>query len=203
MKRWQNTFGEGRKTRGDAMVVVLCIFAVLLALAVSLLLAASTMTGAARRAAVSERCRTAAVSFSKLLEEDMIQKEGSLPMIQAYLREQIPSGNWTCYDESTGSDVSRYVRKLVVSDGSKTLGAFMEGYEVTAEMYWKADRAALEQLIKDMADSTHPENAYEGISLILTVQAARGKEIFRVQTTYALTCSDMDGAWTWNREVRE
>ena len=45
MKRWQNIFGEGRKTRGDAMVVVLCIFAVLLALAVSLLLAASTMTG--------------------------------------------------------------------------------------------------------------------------------------------------------------
>lgn len=59
-------------TRGAAMIVVLCVMAVLLALSLTMLFAASSVVGTAKKSAAFDRCRILAESFSDLLEKDTV-----------------------------------------------------------------------------------------------------------------------------------
>ena len=55
-----------RNTKGQAMLIVIGVMALLTTLSLVVLLAASTMMGSSRRNAISTRCRMAAVSFSNM-----------------------------------------------------------------------------------------------------------------------------------------
>lgn len=57
--------------QGAAMIIVLCVMAVLMALCASILMAASVTIGTARNRALDERCRIAATTFSVMLREQI------------------------------------------------------------------------------------------------------------------------------------
>lgn len=108
-RQMNRTLSPRRKNRGDAMIVVICMIAVLMVLSASLLMAASSAIGAATNRAEKERCRvlssTLSQSISKEITNEQIAKEigkirasaeyeadSSIPAsgsVQAYLRDKI------------------------------------------------------------------------------------------------------------------
>lgn len=61
--------------RGAAMIVVLCVLAILLALSLSLLLAASTIMGTEKKTGNTEKCRELAISLSDRLTEELTEND--------------------------------------------------------------------------------------------------------------------------------
>lgn len=66
---------DGKNRQGDAMVVVLCIMALLLVLSLSMLLAASATIGTSKKHAIYERCRIMAETYSGMADANILGKE--------------------------------------------------------------------------------------------------------------------------------
>ena len=85
-----------RNTKGQAMLIVIGVMALLTTLSLVVLLAASTMMGSSRRNAISTRCRMAAVSFSNMfgdaLKEDEF-KDGSPGKVIAQMIQEDAEGD--------------------------------------------------------------------------------------------------------------
>lgn len=85
-----------RNTKGQAMLIVIGVMALLTTLSLVVLLAASTMMGSSRRNAISTRCRMAAVSFSNMfgdaLKEDNF-KDGSPGKVIAQMIQEDAEGD--------------------------------------------------------------------------------------------------------------
>jgi len=193
----------GKDTKGDSMIVVLCILVVLIALAVTLLLSVSTLVGSARKNSVSERCRTMAVSFSDTLGEEILGDDSD-DGIQDFVRRHITGkdlditeNRWICYDPSANSDLASATRTFTAESNSKELGDQLNGYEIHTEMYWIGDVDAEYHTRPDVVSDAD----YEGIELVVTVTAGKDDELFKVKTSYSLYVED--GVWRWMKEGQQ
>lgn len=87
--------------KGIAMIIVVCIMAVLVMMSLALLLASSVMTRSAARVRSEQQARILAVSLADELEKDIIQtsdaqnSSGILEMVNG----QIQSGSWPAGEE--------------------------------------------------------------------------------------------------------
>ena len=60
-----------KDTRGDAMIVVVCLMFLFTALSLAMLLSVSAVTGSLKKNAALTRCRLAAESFSEMMGKDL------------------------------------------------------------------------------------------------------------------------------------
>lgn len=188
--------------KGSAMIVVLCIMAILMTLSFALLLSASIVVANANRRKQQEQCKISASSFGKNIEADLkdesiVEKEGSL---RAYLRDEIErymrSQNlgWAYYNEDEGDAHSMAAAKRTFS---------ME------EASWKNQTGTLK-----MEAYWESEYRYADIFFVFTVEANIKKESYKRQIKYQLNIMkpeeymekypdkgkpDQD-VWLWKRE---
>lgn len=197
MERIKNFHGEHHhNNKGVAMIIVLCVMAVFMALSLALLLGASTVAGTAKKAAVSERCKAAAVTFSKMIGAELTDESNSNSSFRDYLKHEITGDDWQCYDEtnpnSSISAVTRDFRISVEDDASAvSVAGKINGYDLKVQMYWEAEKELLETRI-----SANPDTAYHGISLVIVAVGSKGKESYTISTRYNLIC-EADGKWKW------
>ena len=93
--------------KGIAMIIVVCIMAVLVMMSLALLLASSVMTRSSGRVRQQEQARILAVSLADELEKDLIMTKSQQETasgktsgsILEFVNEQITSGGWLSGEE--------------------------------------------------------------------------------------------------------
>lgn len=187
---------KNSSNRGAAMIMVLCIMSIFIMLSLGLLLGASTVIGSARKAAVSEQCRVAAVSFSKMITEELTD-EGSQTM-EDYLRQEISEGNWNPYDTTksdSGPETSKnsnqsesFTRDFQISNQRNAIAEETGGYGITVSMYWKMPPENMGQVITKQS-----ERDYDGATLVIIVICKKDNESYKIKTNYNLKCNELKG----------
>lgn len=202
------------KNKGVAMIVVLCIMAVLMALSLAIILSASVVMGNAQKAAIREQCRLTAITFSEALEEKLtedyddptykLENEG----IRTYLREAISSNEWLYYNEAeAGHSSKKAVTRSFSVDGLPEDSAYGD---ITVDMYWESDGTIA---IED------EELKYSNSILAVAVTCSYKGQTQKVKSQYALKCqyeesvekaAEADApeekapvSWKWQRMWRE
>lgn len=95
------------KRAGAAMIMVLCMMALVTALSLSLLLTASVVFSSARNEWNREQCRILAISLSQEIETDLKANDDPPIGLRAYLKQEITAG-WPYYNEDERGHTSRY-----------------------------------------------------------------------------------------------
>lgn len=78
----KQTTQKQHNQKGAAMVVVLCIMAVLLVLSLSILLSGASLVGSARKNRLATNCRVMAESFQDLLDDGIVGADKSMEVDQ-------------------------------------------------------------------------------------------------------------------------
>lgn len=198
------------RNRGAALVVVLCIMAVLMALSVALLLTASTTIGTAKNRVVNERCKALAATMSQVIADQICdtdiakelgkQRIGLEPefsvsdTIQEFLRDKMmgfvekTDMEWPFFDDSGYLESvvpDEYIRKFNLADILAGKSSELAGYKLSVEMYWTAVKSDLEEGIK--AAIVNGMRYDDGdIMLIVTVQCTKEEQMQRVVIGYLL-----------------
>lgn len=166
------------------MIIVLCILMLFMVLSFSILTASAVVLGTAKKNAVSERCKTAASTFSAMMEEQLVQKRENKPLLlqqffmdMAQEKMQLPPGTETerfYFDEDLDTEEDRYIQKITVKNAGKEMGEYLNGYNVRIEVVWSGNletfRDFYEEKIKDQPeDKKLPvECSYSGIKVKVT-----------------------------------
>lgn len=201
---------SGQK-KGEAMIVVLCIMAVLMALSLAMLLSASVVMGNAQKSFIREQCRLTAITFSEAIEEKLtedyddalfgLENEG----LRRYLRDVISTGQWKYYNEGEAGSSSKKavthsfkVQGLENSEGDSPYG------DISVDMYWEWDGT------KAVGEG---ELKYSNSILGVNVTCSYKGQTQKVKSQYSLKCqyeeSVVEGdakppvSWTWVRTWRE
>ncbi|PWJ73793.1 UNVERIFIED_CONTAM: hypothetical protein C7383_111129 [Murimonas intestini] len=197
------------RNKGAAMIVVLCIMAVLMALSLAVLLSASVVMGNAQKAATREQCRLTAITFSEALEEKLtedyddptfkVENEG----IRTYLREAISSKQWLYYNEAeAGHNSKKAVTRSFTVENLPSDSAYGD---IAVDMYWESDGTVA---IDD------EELRYSNSILVVVVTCSYKGQTQKVKSQYALKCQYEESvdknegetapvSWKWQRMWRE
>lgn len=171
-----------REQNGAAMVIVLCVIAVLLALAVSILLAASSALNVAKNNVTQEQCKVMATTFSNVVDDAMEDPQGQLCQ---YLKNSISGGSWASSDSS-------YHAKTFDLDNTY--------FDTSLEIYWEEPSGGL----SSRADNTVN---YSGVQVYIDVICKLNQVEYHVQSRYGLSVEQLEQEegqigspeekWTW------
>lgn len=195
-----------KDNRGDALIIVVCVLAVLISLSVSLLLSVSTLVESTKKITDSERCRIMAVSFSDMVAEELVDFEGtSSKDLPNYIKEEIKNG-WRCYDPAMVSSIEAASKSFDILNDGKQLGDQLSDHHVFAEMYWinGSDWDDSEEDVSEEGGSEEgdpdEDQAYDGLELIIIITVKKDQEMFKVQTSYILSVEGDE--WLWEKGIR-
>lgn len=197
------------KNRGEAMIVVLCIMAVLMALSLAMLLSASVVMGNAQKSFIREQCRLTAITFSEALEEKLteeyddalfgIENEG----LRRFLRDAISTGQWDYYNEGkAGHNSKKAVTHSYNLNGLDEDSAYGD---IKVDMYWEWDEEkAVDKEALKFSNSILSVNVtceYKG-------QTQKIKSQYTLKCQYESSVSAEEGeeppvSWNWVRTWRE
>lgn len=182
--------------KGDALIVVLCIMMVFFVLALSTLLAASVMQGSAKKDAVSERCKIAALSYNEMLDyqltaaETTSNDEGS---VKALFRTLMLEGGADKVYNSNGLEDLQVTQLLAGLDGYES-GKTLSGYNIRVQTYWEGNS----ENIRKIKANPDKEKAYNGLKLYIEVTCTKGSESYKVRSEYAVSVGgDATIEWTY------
>ena len=138
--------------KGAAMILVICIMAVILVFCLSLILSASVLLSNSQQAYAREQCRIWAVSLSEELGNEITQlsfasaveesaaDDGSLWF---YLKDTVWN-SWPYYnEEEIGHTATEAFRYFDLEDGSLPGGAIENLDDVEILMYWEGSSSAI------------------------------------------------------------
>lgn len=180
---------QKNRQKGIAMIIVVCIMAVLTMMSLALLLASSVMTQNSGHVWQQEQARILAVSLADELEKDLTvtkaqEQAESKGSIREYVNEQITSGSWESQKEEGDS---RAVRSFLLDPG--VLEGLGQSGDVSGEVQlsWQAG-----------------ENGYADASLSVKVICTYQKMSYSVTTVYTANEEKQgeDGFLSWMRSER-
>ena len=195
-----------RNTKGQAMLIVIGVMALLTTLSLVVLLAASTMMGSSRRNAISTRCRMAAVSFSNMfgdaLKEDDF-KDGSPGKVIAQMIQEDAEGDdgsngkfSYCAGREEDHFSWRYVPKF-----EKGQEGILTGYSIDITMWWgEEDEKTLDEIKLQVSNGENPFDKYNGLYLYTKVSCSNGKERWNITQSYPIYVEEDTGEneWVWH-----
>lgn len=190
-----------RNEKGDAMVLVLCAMMLFGALCASVLFAASLAQGNAVQAAVGERLKLLTLSFSEMLEDELLEKgEMHQEDMRSLMRQMVLEEGVTGVSESVNaSDVPKPMELSCQLDGKEAM-EYLEGYDIRVKVYWEGKRSEIRQkLMVASIDGIGEEQAYDGILLYVDVIGEKEEESYRIRSEYKVTIkqSEQSGECEW------
>lgn len=123
-----------KDTRGDAMIVVVCLMFLFTALSLAMLLSVSAVTGSLKKNAALTRCHLAAESFSEMMGKDLTDST-KVTEFQTNIRDLLLSDadfNFCWHKEKEGR-VWEFQPK---SESGMTVGETIRGYDITVTIYF-------------------------------------------------------------------
>lgn len=197
-----------RRQEGSAMVMILCVMAVVVALCMALLLSASVLTTNAARSNQKEQCRIAAITISDALKDE-IETTGNYSTqpgaggdtdTLAGKLHTVFSNDWVRYDKNAG-DVQQIqidakgIYNYVMSSSA------LPDTETKVQMYWMHD---------DMEDMNTEDigarmEKFKDVILYMRVTCQVGQEASTIINTFGptnlkLNDEGTDFSWQWNYE---
>lgn len=159
-----------KNQKGMAMIIVVCIMAVLMALSLALLAASSLLIGNAQNTADEEQVRIFTVSVNRRIEEELtgtadeIRRNGS-PAIRSWINEKMSGGMWTEYDPALESSAQTSAIQQLSMEQTEAVGEGKLIRSCELKLFWECleERKVEEKL----ADGT----VFEGIESELQLTA--------------------------------
>lgn len=157
--------------RGAAMVLVICLMAVVVTLSLVMVFSSSSLAAASQREVSQEQIRLATIDMSKSIGNELMSSTGGL---YEYLFNNISlfgQGSWSYYneDELGHANLDMFKREFEATDANSDI-------KFTVEIYWRCN----EEAFSDESDSR-----YSNADLVLTVigESDKGK-IQKITETY-------------------
>lgn len=210
------------------MIIVLCILMLFLVFSVSVMAAAAAVLGTSKRTAVSERCKTAAASFSGMLEEQLVQERESVPLnLQAFFSEMVRekmrasqpvhAGFFWDGDSEEGEIPAELIHEITVTNGGRELKDILHGYQISVEAVWTGNTAQFQKAYEENnredlteAQRLPQECCYNGIGLQVTTicENEKMRESYRMTVRYHVWIEGTPGAetakvWKFTTDGRE
>lgn len=195
-----------RNTKGQAMLIVIGVMALLTTLSLVVLFAASTMIGSSRRNAISTRCRMAAVSFSNMfgdaLKDDDFKDGSPGGVIAQMIQEDAEGtdGNGGKFTYCAGHEEEhfswRYVPKF-----EKGQEGTLTGYSIDITMWWgEEDEKTLDEIKLQVNKGKDPFERYNGLYLYTKVSCSNGQERWNIVQSYPIRVQkDVEAdKWVWH-----
>ncbi|MEG1427014.1 MAG: hypothetical protein RSC76_04935 [Oscillospiraceae bacterium] len=176
-----------KSNRGDAMILVLCIMAILITLCLAMLLASSVLMNNVQNKEISEQCRVSAVTIAKELDKGMLESKDTASLYQ-YLRSNISltgGGAWPYYnpDEWGHGETAAVYRDMEMTNTQ-----FENTGNIALRMYWTWEHNAMFN------------KEYGEIELHLEITAEKRGQKHTISSQYGLSLEkgDPKGTWYWN-----
>ena len=147
----RNRNNTANSKKGIAMIMVLCVMALIVVLSLTMMLCASILLTSTQTSVAKEQSRIMSVSLSKVLEQELVGKsfdsqsaedaanDGSLWF---YIKESINNGRWPYYNEDERGHTSKYAFrtfKLDMAELPEELKDTIDSLEDTEVlMYWES-----------------------------------------------------------------
>lgn len=196
-----------KNSKGQAMLIVIGIMALLTTLSLVVLLAASTMMGSSRRNAISTRCRMAAVSFSNMfgnaLKDDDFTNGSPGKVIAQMIQEDAEGNDGSngkfsyCAGREEDHFSWSYVPKF-----EKGQEGILTGYSIDITMWWgEEDEKTLDEIKLQINSGENPFEQYNGLYLYTRVSCSNGKESWNIIQSYPIhvekDSEDDTAEWIW------
>lgn len=168
-----------KNKKGDAMIAVAAIMAILVTLCLSMLLAASVLVYHAQEAGLTEQCRLSAVSFAKELDKDLTNVATPDRPLTSYIKNNIAidggSGSWPYYKpEEAGHGEEDGVYKILKAEGPQGMAG-----NISIKMYWLSESGG----------------SSSGITLNVEVTAEKNDRQYTIRSEYMPTAGNPPLAW--------
>lgn len=178
-----------KRNEGSALIFVMCILCVFMAVALIMIMVSYQVLTNAQQSAVKDQCRISAVSFNKILQNEITDAKGQGTTddnIRYFLYDQIKNDKWVYYnDKEDGHGEKEAFRTLdigMIQSAKDTLG------EIQVTIYWESEKdAPLDQTV-----------------LVTRVSSSSRKQEYHITTRYSLKISKVEPEkWTWAEQWQE
>ena len=180
-----------KDTRGDAMIVVVCLMFLFTALSLAMLLSVSAVTGSLKKNAALTRCRLAAESFSEMMGKDLTDST-KVTEFQTNIRDVLLSDadfNFCWYKEKEGR-VWEFQPK---SESGMTVGETIRGYDITVTIYY-GDVSRMEKEEADQRKEDQKESVKFGdLFLYTVVTCSKGNDSYHIRQKYLMSITGVTG----------
>ena len=173
-----------KDTRGDAMIVVVCLMFLFTALSLAMLLSVSAVTGSLKKNAALTRCHLAAESFSEMMGKDLTDST-KVTEFQTNIRDLLLSDadfNFCWHKEKEGR-VWEFQPK---SESGMTVGETIRGYDITVTIYF-GDVSNMEKEDADRRKVSQTESGKFGdLFLYTVVTCSKGNDSYHIRQKYQM-----------------
>lgn len=199
-----------KRQEGSAMVLVLCVMAVIVALCCALLLSASVLSMNAVRANQKEQCRIAAISMSEALRGEIEEKgrystgptkDADTSTLEGKLH-TVFTNAWIQNEKNPGDIHQIQIDAKGIFNYKMSENEKLPSTEITVQMYWRQDNG----------ENPSPEEPVEtekdkfwGVTLYVAVTCTVGRESSTIISAYRPnpTSGGTDYSWEWLYEGHE
>lgn len=173
-----------KDTRGDAMIVVVCLMFLFTALSLAMLLSVSAVTGSLKKNAALTRCHLAAESFSEMMGKDLTDST-KVTEFQTNIRDLLLSDadfNFCWHKEKEG----RVWEFQLKSESGMTVGETIRGYDITVTIYF-GDVSNMEKEDADRRKVSQTESGKFGdLFLYTVVTCSKGNDSYHIRQKYQM-----------------
>lgn len=211
--------------KGYAMIMVICVMALLLVLSLAVLLAASTALTSAQKRLSAEQCRSLAISLSEEYEKQLAGPEYSFESEAAenaatlnspgtakpfwfYLKESMTSGDWPYFNDDEQGHAAGDAYRTFHFDAASVPESAKNDWNKTGQtdmqIFWKSNRDAMES------------GDYNATPLTVKVTCTVNGQSCTITSVYTLSITDIPRAaidrygrlttyhqWKWSLNWRE
>lgn len=173
-----------KDTRGDAMIVVVCLMFLFTALSLAMLLSVSAVTGSLKKNAALTRCRLAAESFSEMMGKDLTNNT-KVTEFQSNIRDLLLSDadfNFCWYKEKEGL-VWKFEPE---TDNGASVGDTIRGYDITVTICF-GDVSNMEKEDADRRKESQTDSEkFGGLFLYTVVTCSKGNDSYHIRQKYQM-----------------
>lgn len=211
--------------KGYAMIMVICVMALLLVLSLSVLLAASTALTSAQNRLSAEQCRSLAISLSEEYEKQLTAPEysfaseaaekrvagnfsGTAKPLWFYLKSSMTSGSWPYFNDDEQGHTAGYACRTFHINSATVPETAKNDWEKTGQtdmqIFWESNRDAVES------------GEYNATPLTVKVTCTANGQSCTITSVYILSVTDIPKVaidrngrpttyhqWKWSLNWRE
>lgn len=180
-----------KDTRGDAMIVVVCLMFLFTALSLAMLLSVSAVTGSLKKNAALTRCRLAAESFSEMMGKDFTDNT-RVTEFQTNIRDLLCSDedfNFCWYKDKEGK-VWEFVPR---SESGAAVGETIRGYDISVTIYFGDASDMEEEDVGRRKESQTESERFGDLYLYTVVTCSKGNDSYHIRQKYQMRITGTAG----------
>lgn len=197
---------ERNNQKGIAMIIVVCIMAVMMALSLALLAASALLIGNAQSASDKEQARIFTLSVNRELEEALTISEEEASEkggtgLWSWVNEKLKNDQWPEYGGDWDQGEQDGSILYLTMDHAEAIGEGKVIKSCEIVMYWES--LGENQLLKKLPQGGYETVTEEDLELTIRVTCATGKNKYTLSSVFGCRKTQDDEDYYWYVSGRE